>query len=303
MMTATRSLAMGPSTLDFPSEQFGELTDSTGAPVATLRQRLADDGYLLIRGLHDRAEVLRARRDFLTELSEMGKLQPGTPIEEGRARPGAGGGFFGGQEHKLNVVPSFRAVVDGRRPAAFFDTLFGEPSMTYDFKWLRVVAPGEFTSAHMDMPYMGRGTEEVYTVWTPFGDTPAEMGTLALVPKSHRLPGFARVRETYGRMDVDRDHVHGSLEDDPVAVTGKWGGTWHTTDFRAGDVLIFGMHVMHMSTTNQTDRIRLSSDTRHQRAAQLADERWVGEKPIGHYGWNSPDKNVQLAEVRQAWGI
>jgi hypothetical protein len=58
-----------------------------------------------------------------------------------------------------------------------------------------------------------------------------------------------------------------------------------------------------MSTTNRTDRVRLSSDTRHQRAAQRADERWVGEKPIGHYGWNAGKDNVPMAAARQAWGI
>ena len=302
MMTATRSLAFGPHTLEFPGGQMGELTDSTGLPLSVLRQRLADDGYLLIRGLHDRAEVLRARRDFLEVLNEEGKVLPGSPIEEGRSRPGAGGGFYGGQEHRLNVVPSFRAVVDGRRPAAFFDALFGEPSMTFDFKWLRVVAPGDSSPAHFDMPYMGRGTRDVYTVWTPFDDVPAEMGTLTLVPESHRLSGFAKVRETYGRMDVDRDHVHGNLADDPLEITGSWGGKWHTADFRAGDALIFGMHTMHASLTNTSEQYRITSDTRYQPAGDPADERWIGAKPKAHYGWQSGPQ-VPMQQKRQEWGI
>jgi len=39
---------------------------------------------------------------------------------------------------------------------------------------------------------------------------------------------------------------------------------------------------VHASLDNQTDFVRLSSDTRYQRASQPADARWVGENPAGH---------------------
>jgi len=55
-----------------------------------------------------------------------------------------------------------------------------------------------------------------------------------------------------------------------------------TADFRAGDVLTFPMHMVHASLDNPSDRIRLSSDSRYQPDSLPADERWVGEKPIGH---------------------
>lgn len=46
----------------------------------------------------------------------------------------------------------------------------------------------EFTGAHVDSVYMSRGTDELYTMWTPFGDVNVEMGTLAVCEKSHKLP-------------------------------------------------------------------------------------------------------------------
>ena len=52
--------------------------------------------------------------------------------------------------------------------------------------------------------------------------------------------------------------------------------------FRAGDLLTFPMHTVHASLDNPTELIRLSSDSRYQPASEPADERWVGEKPIGH---------------------
>ena len=48
-----------------------------------------------------------------------------------------------------------------------------------------------------------------------------------------------------------------------------------------GDALIFGMDTVHASLDNQTDFIRLSTDTRYQRASHPADERWVGDA-LGH---------------------
>ena len=46
------------------------------------------------------------------------------------------------------------------------------------------------------------------------------------------------------------------------------------------------MATLHASLDNQGDTIRLSSDTRYQRADEPIDERWItgphGEKPIAH---------------------
>ena len=48
-----------------------------------------------------------------------------------------------------------------------------------------------------------------------------------------------------------------------------------------GDVILFGMHTMHASTTNLTSRFRLSCDVRFQPASEPADNRWVAGGP-GH---------------------
>ena len=47
----------------------------------------------------------------------------------------------------------------------------------------------QFTGAHVDNVYMGRGTRNLYTMWTPFGDTTVEMGTLTVCEASNNLPG------------------------------------------------------------------------------------------------------------------
>jgi len=40
--------------------------------------------------------------------------------------------------------------------------------------------------------------------------------------------------------------------------------------------------MIHASLDNQTNRFRLSSDSRYQLASEPADERWIGDKPPGH---------------------
>ena len=41
--------------------------------------------------------------------------------------------------------------------------------------------------AHVDAVYMGRGTSNLLTIWTPFGENPLEMGALAVVESSNKL--------------------------------------------------------------------------------------------------------------------
>ena len=49
-----------------------------------------------------------------------------------------------------------------------------------------------------------------------------------------------------------------------------------------GDLLVFCMDLLHASTDNQTDRVRLSSDSRYQLASEPQDGRWIGENPPKH---------------------
>ena len=49
-----------------------------------------------------------------------------------------------------------------------------------------------------------------------------------------------------------------------------------------GDLLVFGMHMMHASHDNQTEELRISTDSRYQLASEPVDERWVGDNPSAH---------------------
>ena len=283
----------------------GVAADSGGSTHAELRARLADDGYLFLPGLNGRAATLAARDVVLDHFAAQGGVLVGAdvaPRREGVLEARCGVGcvpFMEGANGVTGHPAVLGGVLESAALRAFFDGLFGGESRTFDFKWLRGVPTGRFTGAHCDIVYMGRGTHELVTSWLPFGENPAEMGSLAILAGSHSLPGFARLRRTYGEMDHERDGLDGTgwLTMDP-AEPARFGGRWLTADFSPGDVLVFGMQTMHMSTTNVTRCVRVSCDVRWQAAAAPADPRYVGEIDIAAFAKAGLGKEkVDIAEA------
>jgi ectoine hydroxylase-related dioxygenase (phytanoyl-CoA dioxygenase family) len=125
-----------------------------------------------------------------------------------------------------------------------------------------------------------------------------QMGTLAICLGSHR---HEKLRATYGSADAHKDLTGGGIfDEDPHAVTRVLGCPWASTDFRMGDVAIFDMYLLHGSLDNQTDRIRLSSDTRYQAASDPVDQRHMGETPDGFARYQG---TRTVEEARKEWGI
>lgn len=195
--------------------------------------------------------------------------------------------------------PDVQDVLENEALSDFFNGYFGQPALTFHYKWLRGVGNEEYTGAHYDIVYMGQGSVNLHTVWIPFGDIPVEQGTLAMCVGSHRLESFERLRQTYGRMDVDRDKVEGWFSRNPMEIVEKFGGQWATTNYYAGDVILFGMYTMHASTTNLTNRFRLSSDVRFQPASDPVDQRWIA----GGSGPTNKDPVRRMADIRKEWKV
>ncbi|MBP3965820.1 phytanoyl-CoA dioxygenase family protein [Paenibacillus lignilyticus] len=294
---------IGQAELEMGSKYMTELRSANDIldNAEALRERLEEDGYLLIRGFHKREDVMKARGGILNKLNGMGRLDPEFPIEDGVIAAGSKGVMFGGAANDEDPdMQGFYNLVNSSNVMGFFDRLLGGESMTYDYKWPRAVGNGDFTGAHYDIVYMGRGTKQVYTMWTPLGDVPYEQGPLAICLGSQH---FDKMRSTYGQMDVDRDNIElGWISKDPVECVEKFGGQWATTPFEAGDMIIFGMFLLHGSVNNMTNRYRLSSDTRYQLKSEPVDERWVGVKPKGHYAWGK-EKSKSIEEARKEWNI
>jgi ectoine hydroxylase-related dioxygenase (phytanoyl-CoA dioxygenase family) len=293
-------LAMGRRELELGGRYLGGLRDSTDmlADPERLRRRMAEDGYLLLRGLHRREMVVAARDHILANLHENGQIDRGHPLAEAVVAEGGRGAFLGGSKALTRSRP-FLDLVESPEIMSFFARFLESDVLTFDYKWLRVVGPGDFTGAHYDVVYMGRGTHDLFTCWTPLVDVPYALGPLAILEGSHRIQS---IRETYGKMDVDRDHVTGWFDNDPVALVNRFGGRWLTAEFQMGDVLLFGMFTMHGSLNNSSSRYRISCDTRYQRASDPVDERWIGEEPLAHYAWQKGE-TVPMEVMRKRWGV
>ncbi|MDR3710536.1 MAG: phytanoyl-CoA dioxygenase family protein [Capsulimonadaceae bacterium] len=297
------NVQMGTRELEVGGRYLGFLRDSNDllGDFDALRARYAEDGYVLVRGLHKPAKVRAARKALIESLDAAGQLDRNFPLDDAMIAEGARGAFQGGAR-AASRLPEYLAVVEADELLAFFAGFLQGPSITFDFKWLRAVPTGGFTGSHYDVVYMGRGTLNLFTLWTPLGRVTYDMGTLAILQGSHKADEFARLRETYGKMDVDRDNVEGWFSSDPIEIVDKFGGRWLTTEFEPGDAIFFGMYTMHGSLNNITNRFRLSCDTRYQRADEPADERWVGAEPKGHTDWNKTPA-LPMAEAREKWGV
>lgn len=269
---------------------------------SALRARLAEDGYLLIRELRPRSSVLDIRREILTSLEQKGALAPGTDPMDGVIRPGAGHETTSVRgKDDLRRTPAFQRFVRMPEVTGFFKHLLGGPVGTFDFQWLRIAGHGAASAVHADIVFMGRGTRNLYTCWTPLGDVSLDMGPVVLLQGSHQID---RVKQTYGQCDVDRDLIEGWISKDPIEMVNLFGGRWSTTEFRAGDVLIFGMYLLHASLTNTSNRYRISVDARYQLASEPFDGRWVGENPVTHYNFWKPGVQLEPVSVsRQRWGF
>ena len=280
--------------LDTSRDALGPLRSSSDLldDAAALRARMLEDGYLYLPGYLDRDDVLDARRESMRRLAAEGHLDARTDPMEGVASQGTRVKFkpdLAQGNQPLNQLLYAGRMID------FYTQFLGGEVRHYDFTWIRAISPGTGTPPHLDVVFMGRGTHNLYTAWTPLGDISFEVGGLMILERSHQLE---HIKQTYGQKDVDSYCLNhqdaerrsgdgfqvwsGWLSKNPAALRKRLGRRWLTAEFRAGDLLTFSMYTIHASLDNHSDRIRLSSDTRYQLASDPVDERWVGENPVGH---------------------
>jgi hypothetical protein len=78
--------------LDTSDESFGLLRSSMDVieDASTLRERMAEDGYLYLPGYLDRDLVLRARESVTQRIAAEGLTDPGYSADEAVAHPDSG---------------------------------------------------------------------------------------------------------------------------------------------------------------------------------------------------------------------
>lgn len=289
-----------------PPALLGELVDSAAllADPPELRARLADDGYLFLRGVLDRETVRAARREVFERLHAVGEVK--APSEDG---------IFTGESRRAELEPDrgrfWRSVSTGPRLRAMshagpivavMDAVFGEPARPQDYLFLRAGVRGRATDLHYDYPFFTRAHDRVCTVWTPIGDVPVCDGPLVVVEGSHRLRDL--IDPMIGHdisVNPERRAAFGS---DAIEFAASRGTRLLTADFAAGDVIVFGMYIAHGSLDNHSpvDRVRLSCDVRWQPASLPVDARYFGEDPPGTTGAGYAELNG-AKPLTQDWHV
>lgn len=286
---------------------MGPLRDSTPQrddPVA-LRVSLAADGYVLLRRVLPRAEVLATRAEIFGRLEAVDEVRaPAVEgIPTGRSERAARGSDLNAFWRSVSESDTLRHITHGAQLRQLMSDLLDKPADPFDFLWLRAVSSGRASPFHFDHVYMNRGSQRVLTCWIPLGDVPAGDGPILVLEGSHRLDDLIA---GYRGHDVDRDPSRaGHVEASPLALARLYDCRLLGTDFKAGDVLIFGMFLLHGSCDNASprSRIRLSCDVRYQPAADARDPRWFGDPPPGHggksYGGLSAAQPITAAPIRR----
>ena len=253
------------------------------------RQRLAEDGYLWLKGLLPREEVLGLRREIFTALERTGLLAAGADLSAGVFSGSEGA--RGEATAKLGDIVRWHAFDAFCRSAplqAFFRTLLGGEVHLHRRKILRFTVPGDpaCTGAHYDLTYLRAGTDSVLTAWIPIGDTPVAMGGLvylegsdaagrameaAFAANNALLSPEERISAYNKNMSAE-----GWVTKDLPSLARKLNTRWLCADYEAGDVVIHSAYMIHAATVNGDPerRIRLSTDIRYQRRSDAIDQRW-----------------------------
>ena len=269
--------------------------------IKALHKKMNEDGYLFIRGFHPRQDAEAAAHWTLNAIAERGGIESDTAIEDGIIGEANRTFSFFRQTEVAHAKPILD-VVDSHRTMQFYENFLGGPIITFDKRWLRCMANGGHNHFHYDSVYVGRGTQNRYTMWSALTDIGLENGPLVICLGSHQ---HDQLKSTYGATDMDRDLTEAVFSTNPREMVEKFGFTLATTHFQPGDVIVFGLYMMHSSAPNHSDRYRISIDTRYQLASDEKDDRFFFRED-GTWLGNFYNKGVtykSMKELRQEWGL
>jgi hypothetical protein len=247
-------------------ETSAELTDSKAllGDSAALRERIAVDGYVFMRGLLESEAVLAVGRSALGHLQRAGWMErredplsarPQAPIKAIRMRDA----FVDAGYRQILTDPDFNKIPFVGPLPDLMGQILGPLGFCYPLKFPRIVYPVSMVPhqpgnvIHKDY----RSVQDMFTTWLPLVPIPGSLGGLAVQPGSQHS---TRVRfRPLNRLERG----------------------WLTTDYEPGDVLVFHCLTTHAALPNQEQRMRISAEYRWQLADQPAPQR-VTIGPQGH---------------------
>ena len=229
--------------------------------IDTMRELSPDtferDGYLIVRGLADRAGVDEMRATVLRALEE--PLQAPAEFEADVGYPGspasrdeAGGNTPRRLLHACSRGPTFRRWAAPARLAATLRSVMREDRIELSqchHNCVMTKHPGfsSETSWHQDIRYWSFDAPELVSVWLALGPEREENGALRVIPGSHRL-------------DLDRGRFDRHLFLRPeLRENRKLIDTAVLVELEAGDALFFHCRLFHAAGKNRSESTKLSA--------------------------------------------
>ncbi|EXJ80609.1 phytanoyl-CoA hydroxylase [Capronia epimyces CBS 606.96] len=203
----------GPLTPDL----FSDLRPTTlDTPIEEARRRYEEDGYVFVKGLLPREDVLKAREGYFKLLSPSGVLKPGTNPVDGifdaskdkLDYPGIGAGFAAANGRPIGPHPEVANLFvdlalqahtepwykeDFCKHPALRDyvarlTGWGDNTLGVRRTILRNNTPGnKAIGVHYDQIFLRHGEDTAVTAWVPMGDVSRQGGGLIYLEKGHTL--------------------------------------------------------------------------------------------------------------------
>ncbi|MEM1114533.1 MAG: phytanoyl-CoA dioxygenase family protein [Pseudomonadota bacterium] len=226
------------------------LVSSAAESCEALRARFQTWGYLYFPGQADGdrcdslLEEIVARLDPEVVLGADGPQLAGRPITEtdevwDRCYP------------EIQALEAFHRFFHEEDLLELMRVIGGDMPFVYPMKMARVATPrrlGHETPPHQDA-HSHNAPERMAGIWVALHDAGKGMGRLKILPKSH-LGGVRPVFEAQGVGGVQCEVYPQEL-------------TWHVSDVRRGDVILFHCCTVHRAEPNtSSDRVRISVDTR-----------------------------------------
>jgi hypothetical protein len=280
-------------TVGTAANQLTAVSDTLLNRPSELRARLGRDGYLYVSALLPPNDVLRLRHAVLGCCRAGSWLLPGSDAAEGRVDP---------TKACVEPEPAFLAVYRqvqrleefhsfAHHPAllGLIQALLDEPCLPHPAKIARLSFPqntAHTTPAHQDYPFI-QGAAETFTTWIPLGDCPRELGGLEVNARTH-VEGIRPHHLSLGA---------GAMGIDPTTLPDRW----LTTDYKAGDVLVFHSHTVHRARPNLTrDQLRVSVDFRYQaRSLPIAEGNLAPH--TGSLSWDEVYQDWKSTDLQYYW--
>lgn len=288
-------------------------TTPIDTPLSEMRRRFDTEGYIFVKNVMPRADVLDMRQAYFEHLAPTGILKPGTTPREGIFNPdadpvahhGNGGTDLPEDVEKVNKLisahthPLYLAFLEHPKLRQFVREFMGwEKDVLIKRTLLRHNVPNGFsTGIHYDKIFLRAGEADFLTAWVPIGDCTAEGGGLMYLEDSTDV-GMAMEKDFNDRamdfspeeringfnvnMARDGQLSHNVVELTDAIEAGRHGGEkrkrrWLVGDYEAGDVVFHNPYMIHGAVKNDDPmgRIRLSTDLRFYEEGSALDERWM----------------------------